>query len=90
MKNAVCNVKSYCGWTLDEYSTVIYDTLTGVRHLGTTSYQQNEKCKLATTRINSKFPLYKHCQVNAEIYFDMLNQFQVIYTILVDILLLSS
>lgn len=77
MKNVVHNVKSYCGWTLAEYSTIVYDTLTGVRHLDTISYQKNEKYRLAATRISNLFPLYKHRQVNAEIYFDMSNQFQV-------------
>lgn len=57
MKNVVHNVKSYCGWTLAEYITVVYDTLTGVRHLDAVSYQQNEKYKLANTRITKQFPL---------------------------------
>lgn len=90
MKNAVHNVKSYCGWTLAEYSIVVYDTITGVRHLDTISYQQNEKYKLTATRISNQFTLHKHRQVNTDIYFDVSSQFQVICTILVDILLLSS
>lgn len=89
MKNVVHNVKSYCGWTLAEYGTVVYDTLTRVRHLGTISRLQNRKQKLAAARMGSQFPLYEHRHVNTEI-FDMSNQFQVVCTILVLILLFSS
>lgn len=71
MKNVVHNVKYYCGWMLAEYSSVVYDTLSGARHLDTLSYQQNEEYKLAAARISNQFPLYKRRQVNAEIYFDM-------------------
>lgn len=90
MKNVVHNVKSYCGWTLTEYSTVVYDTLTGVRHLDTISYQQTEKYKLPAARINNQFPSYKHRQVNTEIYCVMSNKFPVFPTILVCVLLFSS
>jgi len=64
--------------------------LTGVRHLDTTSYQQKENYKLAVTRRSNQFSLYECRQVNAEIYFDISNKFQVTSTIVMDILLFSS
>lgn len=65
---------------LTEYSSVVYDTLTGVRHLDTTSYQQAEKFKLPAARINNPFASYKHEQVNVRIYCATSNHFPEICT----------